>query len=61
MAVEDHPKHKIWRMASDNYLAAEERFISVRQGKPSASAFSQAKIARDKALSAYLEIIDELD
>ena len=61
MAVEDHPKHKKWRSASDHYLAAEERFISVRLGKHTDSAFSQAKIARDKALSAYLEIIDELD
>ena len=61
MAVEDHPKYKQWRKASDNYIAAEERFIAVRLDEPSASTWALAKRDRDKALSAYLAIIDELD
>ena len=61
MAVEDHPKYEPWRTASDNYLAAEVRFIIVRMAEPSASTYALAKRDRDKAMSAYLEIIDELD
>ena len=61
VAVEDYPKYKQWRKASDNYLAAEERFIAVRMAEPSASTWALAKRNRDKALSAFLEIIDELD
>lgn len=61
MAVEGPPKYKQWRKASDRYLAAEERFIVVKMSEPSAPTWALAKRDRDKALSAFLEIIDELD
>jgi hypothetical protein len=61
VAIADHPKNKAYRSASDAFIAAEIRFISILTVKHSDLALSAARIERDKALAAYLNIIDELD